>query len=200
MAREKPRLVLIAAVARNGVIGNANRLLWHLAEDARHFRAQTMGCPVIMGRRTWESLPERFRPLPGRTNIVVTRRTGWTATGAVVAHGLDDALAAATAAASDSAASAAAATSTAAVSAGAAGAESAAAALRLYVIGGVALYAAALPRADELELTEIDADFDGDTRFPDWPRSDFVETLRERHHAAPPNDFDFSFVTYRRRR
>lgn len=165
----KPELVLIAAVARDGSIGHGNQLLWHLPEDARWFRQQTTGCPVIMGRKTWDSLPERFRPLPGRANIVVTRQRGWSAAGAITAHGLDEALAAA------------------------------GAALRVFVIGGADLYAAALPRADELLLTEIDADFDGDTRFPDWNRSEFTETQRETHRAAPPNDFGFAFVRYRRR-
>lgn len=165
----RPTLVLIAAVARNGVIGHDNQLLWRLPEDARYFRAQTLGCPVIMGRRTWDSLPERFRPLPGRQNIVVTRQRGWSAPGATAAHGLDEAIAAA------------------------------APAPRLFVIGGADLYAAALDRADELLLTELDADFAGDTRFPDWDRTPFAELQRERHHAAPPNDFDFAFVRYRRR-
>lgn len=165
----RPTVVLIAAVARNGVIGHDNQLLWRLPEDARYFRAQTMGCPVIMGRKTWDSLPERFRPLPGRLNIVVTRQPGWTAPGATSAPGLDPAIAAA------------------------------APAPRLFVIGGADLYAAALDRADELLLTELDADFEGDTRFPDWDRTQFTELQRERHHAAPPNDFDFDFVRYRRR-
>lgn len=164
----RPRLALIAAVARNGTIGHDNHLLWHLPEDARFFRAQTLGCPVIMGRKTWESLPERFRPLPGRVNIVLTRQHGWQAAGAVVAHELDDALAAA------------------------------GAVQRVFVIGGADLYAAALPRADELVLTEIEADFHGDTSFPRWDRTLFREAWRERHHAAPPNGFDFSFVRYER--
>ncbi|HSW08656.1 dihydrofolate reductase [Aquabacterium sp.] len=163
------QVALIVAVARNGTIGHGNALLWHLPEDARYFRAQTMGCPVIMGRKTWDSLPARFRPLPGRQNIVVTRQPGWAAAGATVAHSLDQALLAAGDAA------------------------------RVFVIGGAALYAAALPRVDELLLTELHADFDGDTRFPPWDRNAFVEQHREVHHAAAPNDFDFSFVRYRRR-
>jgi dihydrofolate reductase len=161
-------VVLIAAVARNRVIGHGNELLWRLPEDARWFRAQTLGCPVVMGRKTWDSLPERFRPLPGRLNLVITRQPGWQAPGAVVASSLDAALAAAQAA-------------------------------KVFVIGGAEVYAAALPRADELVLTEIDADFDGDAKFPAWDREAFTEVERECHHAAPPNDFDFSFVRYRRR-
>ena len=163
------QLVLIAVVARHGVIGRDGRMPWHLPEDLRHFRQATAGSPVIMGRKTWDSLPSRFRPLPGRDNIVVTRQVHWQAEGARVVHSLAEALSAASHAE------------------------------RAFVIGGAELYAAALPLADELLLTEIEADVVGDTHFPDWPRQDFVELRRERHHAAPPNDFDFSFVAYRRR-
>jgi len=86
------KLALIAAVARNRAIGRDNDLLWRLPEDARHFRRTTQGHPVVMGRRTWDSLPERFRPLPGRLNVVVTRQPAWQAEGAVAAHSLEDAL------------------------------------------------------------------------------------------------------------
>ena len=82
------QIALIAAVARNGVIGHDNQLLWRLPEDQRFLRAQTRGCPVIMGRKTWDSLPERFRPLPERHNIVVTRQAGWSAAGAIVSCAL----------------------------------------------------------------------------------------------------------------
>jgi dihydrofolate reductase len=159
-------LAIIAAVARNGVIGRDGALPWQLPEDLAHFRRVTAGCTVIMGRRTWESLPPKFRPLPGRHNIVVTRQPGWRAEGATVAADLDMALAAA----GD--------------------------APRVFVIGGAELYAAALPRARELLLTEIDADIAGDVHFPAWPRSDFVEVARERRRSAGGVDFDF--VTYRR--
>lgn len=163
-------VTLIAAVARNGVIGHGKDLVWHLPEDQRHFRAVTMGAPVIMGRATWDSLPERFRPLPGRRNLVLTRQPGWQAPGAEVVATLDEAL-----------------TRT-------------ADAPRVFVIGGAQVYALALPRADELLLTEIERDFGGDTRFPDWPRDQFDEVTRERHQAQPPNEFAYSFVSYRRRR
>jgi dihydrofolate reductase len=164
-------LTLIAAVARNGAIGHAGGLLWHLPEDLAHFRRTTMGSPVIMGRKTWESLPARFRPLPGRLNIVVTRQRGWQAEGAAVAHDLDGALAHVRAARQD----------------------------RVFVIGGAQLYAEALPRADELVLTEIDAAFEGDAHFPAWSRAQFDEVARERHLAAAPNHFAFDFATYRRK-
>lgn len=159
---------LIAIVARNGVIGHQNALLWRLPEDQQYFRRVTTGHPVIMGRRTWDSLPERFRPLPGRRNIVVTRQAGWQAAGAEAAHSLEQALSMAQGAA------------------------------RIFVIGGAELYAAALPRADELLLTEIDRDYEGDVSFPTWDRNAFDEVARDPHRAAPPNDFDFAFVTYQR--
>ena len=163
-------LSLIAGVARNGTIGKNNELLFRLPEDMRHFKRSTLGCPVIMGRKTWESLPERNRPLPGRTNIVVTRNPQWRAEGAVAVASLQAALA------------------------------QTGNAPKAFVIGGAELYAAALPLADELVLTEVDQDFDGDVRFPDWDRQQFTEVSRETHHAGEPNHFDYAFVTYRRKR
>jgi dihydrofolate reductase len=82
----RPRLGLIAAVARNGAIGMNNALLWSDPEDQKFFRRMTMGCPVIMGRKTWDSLPTRFRPLPGRRNVVITRNPTWRAQGAEVVN------------------------------------------------------------------------------------------------------------------
>jgi molybdopterin-guanine dinucleotide biosynthesis adapter protein len=166
----RPRIHLIFALARNGVIGHAGALPWHLPEDLAHFRRTTRQRTVLMGRRTWESLPERFRPLPGRRNIVLTTQAGWAAAGAQRCASLDDALAACSADA------------------------------EVWVIGGAQLYAQALPLADRLVVTEIDADFAGDTRFPAWDRTAFVEVSRETHRAAEPNPFSFSFVTYDRRR
>ena len=139
------KLNLILARARNGVIGNNGQLPWHLPEDMAHFKRLTMGSPVIMGRKTWESLPLRFRPLPGRLNIVVTRQVDWQGEGAQVAHGLLDACALCPP-------------------------ESTA-----WVIGGADLYAQALALADAAVVTEIDADFVGDAfapQFgPDWVES-----------------------------
>jgi dihydrofolate reductase len=166
----RPRITLIAAVARNGVIGRDNALLWQLPEDLRHFRAVTTGHPVIMGRKTWQSLPARFRPLPGRRNIVVTRQPAWRAEGAEVVVSPDAALALLSSVP------------------------------QAFVIGGAELYAAMLPLADELLLTEIDCDFDGDAFFPAWDRSAFVETTRETYRAAAPSHFGFAFVSHRRKR
>jgi dihydrofolate reductase len=163
-------LTLIAGVARNGVIGRDNQLLWHLPEDLKHFRAATMGAPVIMGRKTWESLPERFRPLPGRRNLVLSREAQYQAPGAEVVTSLDKALALARASGAP----------------------------RAFVIGGEQIYREAMPLADELLLTEVERDFEGDAHFPAFSGSAFAEVAREQHQAAPPNDFAFSFVTYRR--
>jgi dihydrofolate reductase len=161
------QLVLIAAVARRGAIGKDGGMPWQLPADLAHFRHVTMGAPVVMGRKTWESLPPRFRPLPGRRNLVVTRNAAWQADGAEAAPSLDAALARLHDAE------------------------------RVAVIGGGELYRAALPRADALVLTEIDADFDADTFFPDWPRERFEEVARDSHRADA--GWDYHFVTYRRR-
>ena len=161
----KPSLTLIAAVAKNGVIGTDNRLPWHLPADLKHFKALTTGRTVIMGRKTWESLPELFRPLPGRQNIVVTRNAGYRAAGAVVATSLPAALAATT------------------------GEEA-------FVIGGAELYKAALSLARRLQLTEIDAAFDGDTLFPAIDPREWREAAREAHRDEP--GLRYAFVTYER--
>jgi dihydrofolate reductase len=162
-------LSLIAAVARNGAIGKNNDLLWQDSRDQKHFRATTLGCPVIMGRRTWDSLPERFRPLPGRRNIVVTRNTQWQASGAEVANSLQSALALV------------------------------AGVPKVFVMGGGQLYTEAIPLADELELTEVHADFEADTFFPDWPREAFETLKREAYPGTAEGGPGFDFVTYRRR-
>ncbi len=161
----KTILTLIAAVARNGVIGLDNRLPWHLPADLKHFRALTMGRTVIMGRKTWESLPDKFRPLPGRQNIVVTRNASYHAEGAVVVTSLPAAVAAAQ---SDEA----------------------------FVIGGAELYTSALALADRLQLTEIDADYAGDTWFPPRDPGAWRETARETH--CDETGLGYAFVTCER--
>lgn len=159
-------LSLIAAVARNGVIGKDNQLLWHLPGDMRHFRETTRGKPVIMGRRTWESLPESFRPLPGRLNIVVSRDPAYSAEGAVLAGSLGSAI-------------------------GQAGNSA-----EIFVIGGAELYREALPLADRLYLTEIAADFEGDTYFPEVTKTDWKETSRSR--PVEEAGLTYAFVVYQR--
>ena len=141
------KLTLIAAVARDGAVGRGGTMPWHLSADLAHFKRVTLGAPVVMGRKTWDSLPARFRPLPGRRNLVVTRNAAWSAAGAEPVRSLDAALALLT----DSD--------------------------EVFVIGGGELYAQALARADRLVLTEVDTDVpDADTWFPAWDRGAFVQT------------------------
>ncbi len=132
----KPRVHLIYARAANGVIGQGNALPWHLPEDLAHFRQLTQGWPVVMGRKTWDSLPPRFRPLPGRRNLVLTRQAGWGAEGAEVCTDLQEALARCE------------------------GME------QVWVIGGAQIYALAEPLASRIEVTEIGRDFEGDAFAP----------------------------------
>ena len=154
-------LSLIAAVARNGVIGKDNALLWHLPEDMRHFRETTRGKPVIMGRKTWESLPAAYRPLPGRQNIVVSRNADYAAPGACVVASLDAAL------------------------------QEAVSADEVFVIGGAQLYRQAIDSADRLYLTEIDRDYEGDVFFPDLEAGKWQEVSRRAGSdaKAPPCAF-----------
>jgi dihydrofolate reductase len=155
-------LFLIAAVARDGAIGRAGTMPWHLPQDLAHFKRMTLGCPVVMGRKTWESLPPRFRPLPGRRNVVVTRNTAWQADGAEAAPSLDAAL------------------------------ERLRREERVFVIGGGELYAQALPHADGMVLTEVDIDVpDADTHFPAWERGAFTEVARESHADVAPWPYHF---------
>lgn len=164
----KPVLALIAAFGRGRVIGIDNRMPWHLPEDMKFFRETTRGKPVIMGRKTWESLPDAFRPLPGRINIVVSRNADYRADGATVVGSLPDAIQAA-------------------VNADIA-----------FVMGGADIYRQALPIADRLYLTEIDADFAGDAFFPAFASSDWREAQRNPQVAA--SGLKFAWVTYDRRK
>ena len=162
------RLQVVAAVARGGVIGRDGGLPWRLPDDLARFRDLTTGHAVVMGRRTWDSLPDRFRPLPDRRNVVLTRSPSWLDDGAERAGSLEAALALL------------------------------AAEERVFVIGGGAIFAEALPLADDLHLTEIDLDVDGDAYFPDWDRQAFEELSREERVTA--DGTPFAFVSYRRRR
>lgn len=130
------RLNLIYARAANGVIGRQNTLPWHLPEDFAHFKRMTAGCPVIMGRKTWDSLPDRFRPLPGRSNIVLSTQQAWTDAGALVAHDLQEAI------------------------------MLAGDAPEVWVIGGSQIYAMAARMAERIVITEIHRDFEGDAYAP----------------------------------
>ena len=154
--------MLVYARAANGAIGNDGDLPWRLPADLKHFKALTLGKPMIMGRKTFESLPGL---LPGRRHIVLTRDAGWQAEGAETAATLDDAL-------------------------------SMAGEGTVAIIGGAAVFEAFLPRADRVELTQIHADYDGDTFMPPLG-PEWQETARE-DHAADGVYPAFSFLTYRK--
>lgn len=161
----------MVAAARNGVIGRNNALPWHLPEDLRYFRRVTMGKPVVMGRKTFESIG---KPLPGRTNIVITRNRAYSAEGIKVVRGLNEALnLAADIALID-------------------GVE------ELVVIGGAEIYRTAIPRADRLYMTEVHAQVEGDAVLPKIDWTNWLEVGRERYAADDSNPLDYSFVVYDR--
>ncbi|MCB1665103.1 MAG: type 3 dihydrofolate reductase [Pseudomonadales bacterium] len=166
------KLALIWAMARNRTIGRNNALPWHLSEDLKYFKRVTMGKPVIMGRKTWDSIG---RPLPGRTNIVITRDSAFRAEGAKVVNTLEQALSVAESVGIID------------------GSE------EVVVMGGEQIYALALPKADRLYMTEVHADVDGDAHFPEFDRTQWQELARENHAAAGPNPYDYSFVILERK-
>lgn len=152
---------LIYARAANGVIGRDNKIPWHLPEDLAHFRQLTAGAPVIMGRRTWDSLPPRFRPLPGRRNLVLTRQETWNEVGAYRFNSLRNALSFCE---NDA---------------------------YVWIIGGAQIYAEALPLASRIEVTEIAQTFDGDAWAPALLAEEWKETDREAHTSATGLQFSF---------
>lgn len=157
---------IIVAIARNGVIGAGNSLIWHISEDLRRFKAITIGHPVVMGRKTYESIG---RPLPNRTNVVITRQSDFKAEGCIVVHSLQEAI------------------------------QRFAENEEVFIIGGGQIYAEALPLAKRIYLTEVDADYEGDTYFPQWDRSSWQ--LIEQEHFPHGEKFTqpFAFLTYERR-
>jgi dihydrofolate reductase len=159
-------LVLVVARARNGVIGNAGALPWHIPADLKHFKAMTVGKPVIMGRKTFDSIG---KPLPGRHNIVLTRDSGWQAEGVTVVPNLAEAIAAA-------------------------GLDPRTRADAIMIVGGAQIYAEALPSATRIEVTEIDAAPEGDTVMPPFDPARWREVSR-RSHPAVGDTPGYSFVT-----
>jgi dihydrofolate reductase len=159
------RIALIAAMAENRVIGRENGLPWRLPADLRRFKSVTMGKPVIMGRKTYESIG---KPLPGRSNIVVTRDADYRAPGCQVVHSLEQAL------------------------------EAGAGHTEVMVIGGAELYRQALGRAERMYLTLVRAEVEGDTLFPDIEPQQWRELERESHRADEKNQYDYDFVILQR--
>ena len=161
-------LSLIAAVAANRAIGRNNELLWHLPADMAYFRETTRGQPVIMGRKTWESLPARFRPLPGRQNIVISRNTDYETPGATLVDSLEAAV------------------------------SNIDANENAFVIGGAEIYRQALPIADRLYLTQIEQDVAGDVFFPAITPSDWQKISRSATQTDARSGLRFSFAVYQR--
>ena len=159
------RVTVIVAVAQNGVIGKDGDLPWRLPDDLAYFKRLTSGHPIVMGRKTWESLG---RPLPNRRNIVLSRQPGYEAEGAEVVTDFEAALDGLT---ED----------------------------EVFVIGGAGLYAAALPLADRVCWTEVHADVEGDTVFPEWDRRAWEEVSRTAHAADERHAHPFAFVEYVRK-
>ena len=168
----EPRIALVVAAGENGAIGQGGGLPWHLHSDMKFFRAVTMGKPIVMGRKTFESLP---RVLDGRLNIVLTRDRQFATDGAVTAGSLKEGLQLARA------------------EANATGAD------EIMIIGGAAVFDEALAQADRIYLTEVHARPEADTWFPELAPGVFEEISRETHRAGPKDDHDFSFVVLERR-
>ncbi len=165
-------LTIVAAIADNGVIGDDNRLIWRLKSDLRRFKEITIGKPMIMGRKTFESIG---RPLPGRRTIVMTRDPGFAADGIDVARSFDAACARADAIARETGAS------------------------EIIVAGGTQIYAQALPVAQTLRLTRVHATPDGDAHFPDFDSTQFRIMREIGHPAGPDDEFAFTFIDMERR-
>lgn len=166
------QIVLIAAIGENNVIGRNGQLPWRLKSDLAHFRALTVGKPVVMGRKTYESIS---KPLKDRTNIVLTRDAGWSAPGMVPAASMEAAF------------------EIARKDAERRGVDG------IMVIGGSDVFAATMPMADRLEITHVHASPQGDALFPSIDPTMWTEVSRVKHSAGPDDDADFSVVTYSRR-
>jgi dihydrofolate reductase len=163
----QPIIALVVAKAENGAIGRGGNLPWHLRSDMRYFRSITMGKPIVMGRRTFGSLP---RVLDGRLNIVLTRNAAFEAPGAIMAYNLEEALDVARKEAAKTGVD------------------------ELMIIGGEDVFREVLPQADRIYLTEVHAAPHADTWFPALDPSEWREVSREKHEAGPNDDHDFSFV------
>ncbi len=172
--KSNSKVTLIAAMSRNRVIGRGNALPWRMPADMQRFKRRTMGGAVIMGRRTWDTM--NGKPLPERTNIVVTRDAGFTAAGVIVTHDIDEAIRAAREAHPDAA--------------------------EIFIVGGAEIYRLALPLADRIDLTVIETNIaDGDAHFPEFEQDAQWRLQREESHPADErNAFAYAFRTYERKR
>jgi dihydrofolate reductase len=162
----KAKITLIVAKAVNNVIGNNNELIWHLPNDLKRFKILTTGHPILMGRKTFESIG---RPLPNRTNIVITRNSEWKQEGIEIATSLENAIEIASKIDSE-----------------------------IFIIGGGNIYQQSLALADVLEVTEVHQEFEGDTYFPEIDGTIWKETFREKHPIDEKHKMEYSFVTYQK--
>ncbi len=164
---------LIVAIAENRVIGKDNDLIWHLPADMAYFKETTLGKPVIMGRKNYLSIPQKFRPLPKRPNIVVTRNKSFTDEGIDVCYSVEEAIELAKTKSED----------------------------EIFIIGGGEIYRYALENklCDKLYITEIQQSFDGDTFFPELNKDEWTEISRIKNPADDKNRYDFDFVQYVRK-
>jgi dihydrofolate reductase len=163
---------IIVAVAENNAIGKNNQLLWHLPADMKFFKEKTIGHCVITGRKNYESIPEKFRPLPNRTNIVITRQKNYNAPGAVVVSSLEEAIEKAKAISND----------------------------EIFIIGGGEIYAQSLSLADKIYLTKVHRTFDADTFFPELNLDDWEIISSIKYDADDKNEYPFTFMELKRKK
>lgn len=160
-------ITIIVAKAENNVIGNENQLIWHLSSDLKRFKSLTSGHPILMGRKTYESIG---KPLPNRTNIVITRNEEWKEVGVFTSNSLEEAIKKAKEFDDE-----------------------------IFILGGGNIYEQAMDWADALEVTEVHQTFEGDTKFPEIDLAIWEETSREDFEKDEKHEYDYSFVRYERR-
>ena len=162
---------LIVAVSENMVIGKDNKLAWHLPDDMNYFSNMTKGHSIIMGRKNWESIPKKYRPLPERKNIVVTRNNKFEDKGAIIVNSIEKAVEKARGFEED----------------------------EIFIIGGGEIYKLGFAYVDKLYITEIYANIDGNTYFPKWNKENWKEISRISHPKDEKHEFDFDYVIYKKK-
>ncbi|HLG03107.1 MAG TPA: dihydrofolate reductase [Bacteroidia bacterium] len=165
------KISIIVAASENNAIGKNNDLLWRLPKDVKFFKEKTMGHCIVTGRKNYESIPARFRPLPGRTNIIITRNRQYEAPGAAIVHSLQEAI----------------------------GKAKQSGETELFVIGGGEIFSEVFPQTDVIWYTRVHAQFDADVYFPELDPSEWKETWREEHVADEKHAYGFTFLKYERK-
>lgn len=165
---QRPKISAIVAMSENHVIGDDNQLPWHLPADLKHFKTITSGHPILMGRKTYESIG---RPLPNRTNIIITRNPSYEAPGCIVVQSINEAVESAASIGSN----------------------------EIFIIGGAEVYKQLLPNIERIYLTVVHDVFDGDAFFPEFNANDWIEKERVKHDADENNEYAYSFILMERR-